>query len=67
MVKGTRMPSKSKAQARFMARCAHDPEYAKEQGISVTKAKEWNKEDARQGNLKKGSKLPARKAGPRRR
>lgn len=52
------MPSKSKAQAKFFAAAAHDPEIAKEHGMSQDTAKEWNKADEKAGNLKKGSKLP---------
>lgn len=52
------MPSKSKAQARFMAAAAHDPEFAKKAGISTKDAKEWNKADEKAGNLKKSSDKP---------
>lgn len=52
------MPSKSKSQAKFMAAAAHNPEFAKKAGISQDAAKEWNNADEKEGNLKKGSKLP---------
>lgn len=52
------MPSKSKSQARFMAAAAHDPDFAKRNDISQKTAKEWNKADEKEGNLKKGAKLP---------
>lgn len=52
------MPSKSKSQARFMAAAAHNPEFAKDAGISTKAAKEWNKADEKAGTLKKGSKKP---------
>lgn len=52
------MPSKSKSQARFMAAAAHDPEFAKDAGISTKAAKEWNKADEKAGTLKKSSDKP---------
>jgi hypothetical protein len=52
------MPSKSKSQAKFFAAAAHNPEFAKKAGISQSAAKEWNDADEKEGNLKKGSKLP---------
>lgn len=52
------MPSKSKAQARFMAAAAHNPDFAKKAGISTGAAKEWNQADKKQGTLKKGSDKP---------
>lgn len=52
------MPSKSKSQAKFFAAAAHNPEFAKKAGISQSAAKEWNNADEKEGNLKKGSKLP---------
>ena len=52
------MPSKSKSQAKFFAAAAHNPEFAKKAGISQSAAKEWNAADEKEGNLKKGSKLP---------
>ncbi|QXO12567.1 hypothetical protein pEaSNUABM49_00321 [Erwinia phage pEa_SNUABM_49] len=52
------MPSKSKAQARFMAAAAHNPAFAKEAGISTKAAKEWNQADEKEGNLKKSSNKP---------
>ena len=54
------MPSKSRAQARFMAAAAHNPDFAKKSGISTKAAKEWNKADEKAGTLKKGSKKPER-------
>lgn len=39
------MPSKSKAQARFMGAAAHNPAFAKKVGIPVSVAKEFNKAD----------------------
>lgn len=52
------MPSSSKAQARFMAAAAHDPEFAKKAGISTDAAKEWNHADEKAGTLKKDSDKP---------
>lgn len=52
------MPSKSKSQARFMAAAAHNPEFAKDAGISTDTATEWNKADEKSGTLKKGSNKP---------
>lgn len=54
------MPSKSKAQARFFAAAAHNPDFAKKAGMSSKTAKEWNKADEKAGTLKKGSKKPER-------
>lgn len=54
------MPSKSKAQARFFAAAAHNPDFAKKAGMSTDTAKEWNKADKKAGTLKKGSKKPER-------
>lgn len=54
------MPSKSKAQARFFAAAAHNPDFAKKAGMSTKTAKEWNKADEKAGTLKKGSKKPER-------
>ena len=39
------MPSKTKKQKRTMAAAAHDPKFAKEVGIPVSVAKEFNKAD----------------------
>jgi hypothetical protein len=39
------MPSKSKAQAHFMAAAAHNPKFAKKAGIPVSVAKEFNAAD----------------------
>lgn len=52
------MPSKSKSQAKFMAAAAHDPAFAKRNDISQDVAQDFNKADEKEGNLKKGSKLP---------
>lgn len=52
------MPSKSKAQARFFAAAAHNPDFAKKAGMSTKTAKEWNQADKKAGTLKKGSKKP---------
>lgn len=46
------MPSKSKAQERFMAAAAHNPKFAKKAGIPQKVAKEFNDADQR----KKGTK-----------
>lgn len=48
------MPSKSAKQARFMAMLAHNPKMAKEAGVPLSVAKEFNKAD-------KGGKLLRRK------
>jgi hypothetical protein len=39
------MPSVSKAQKRFMAAAAHNPEFAKKAGIEQSVAKDFNKAD----------------------
>lgn len=52
------MPSKSKAQAHLMAAAAHNPEIAKDAGISQSVAHDFNKADEKEGNLKKDSDLP---------
>ena len=39
------MPSKSKAQERTMAAAAHNPKFAKEAGIPVSVAKDYNEAD----------------------
>lgn len=39
------MPSKSKAQKRFMAAAAHNPDFAKKAGIPQSVAKEFNEAD----------------------
>lgn len=39
------MPSKSPAQAHFMAAAAHNPEFAKKAGISQKVAKDFNEHD----------------------
>lgn len=39
------MPSKSAKQARFMAMLAHNPKMAKEAGVPLSVAKEFNKAD----------------------
>ena len=39
------MPSKSKAQLKFMKMLEHNPEIAKEHGISPEKAKEFTEEN----------------------
>ena len=41
-----------------MAAAAHNPEFAKDAGISTKDAKEWNKADEKAGTLKKGSDKP---------
>ena len=41
-----------------MAAAAHDPEFAKDAGISTKAAKEWNKADEKAGTLKKSSDKP---------
>lgn len=46
------MPSKNKNQARLMAAVAHNPEFAKKVGISMSVGKEFNKEDIKTGLLK---------------
>jgi hypothetical protein len=47
------MPSKSKAQAKFMRIAAHDKGIAKKHGISQETAKDFVKADAKKG--RKGS------------
>lgn len=41
-----------------MAAAAHNPEFAKDAGISTSAAKEWNKADEKAGTLKKSSDKP---------
>ena len=45
------MPSKSKAQARLMAAVAHNPQFAKEVGISQEVGQEFNQADKGTGIL----------------
>ena len=52
------MPSKSKAQARFMAACSHGAGYDSCPPAKVSK--EFNQADKRAGNLKAGAKMPAK-------
>jgi hypothetical protein len=47
------MPSKSKAQKKFMAAAAHSPSFAKKAGIKQSVAKEFNRADAKKGRKKK--------------
>ena len=47
------MPSKSGKQRRFMAAAAHNPEFAREAGISVAVAKEFNQADKRKAAMAK--------------
>ena len=47
------MPSKSPAQARFMAMIAHDPKAAKRVGVPQSVGKEFNEADAKTGILRK--------------
>lgn len=51
------MPSKSKAQAKFMRAVAHSPKLAKSRGISTKVAKEFVKADKKRGTKH----LPAKK------
>lgn len=51
------MPSKSKAQAKFMRVMAHNPKLAKKRGISTSVAKDFVKADKKRGTKH----LPARK------
>ena len=46
------MPSKSKAQARFMAAAAHSRKFAKRAGISQKVAKKFNRADKGTGILR---------------
>jgi hypothetical protein len=39
------MPSHSKAQERFMAAAAHNPQFAKKVGVPVSVAREFNRAD----------------------
>lgn len=50
------MPSKSAKQARFMAMLAHNPKMAKEVGVPMKVAKEFNKADKGGKLLKKAMK-----------
>lgn len=47
------MPSRSAKQARFFAAAAHDPKIAAAKDVRPSVAKEWNREDAKTGILKK--------------
>jgi hypothetical protein len=51
------MPSKSKAQAKFMRAAAHSKSFAKKAGISQKVAKEWSSADSKRGTKQ----LPSRK------
>lgn len=50
------MPSKSPAQARFMAAAAHDPAFAKKAGIPQGVAREFNQADEGTGIRKSKAK-----------
>ena len=50
------MPSKSQKQARLMAAAAHDPAFAKNVGVPMKVAKEFNKADKGGKLLKKAMK-----------
>ena len=52
------MPSKSKAQARFMRAAAHSKSFAKKAGIGQGTAREWARADSKRGTKR----LPARKS-----
>lgn len=54
------MPSKSKAQAKFMRAIAHSPTFAEKAGVPVSVGKEFAAADKAAGK-KKLSKLPMRK------
>lgn len=54
------MPSKSKAQAKFMRAIAHSPAFAKKARVPVSVGKDFTAADKVAGK-KKLSKLPARK------
>lgn len=45
------MPSKSPKQARYFAMLAHDPRKAKQEGVPMSVAREFNRADARTGLL----------------
>lgn len=47
------MPSSSKKQARLMAAAAHNPAFAKNVGVPMAVAKEFNKADAKTGILRR--------------
>jgi hypothetical protein len=47
------MPSTSRKQARFMAAAAHNPKFAKEAGIPVSVAKEFNRADQRRASIRR--------------
>ena len=49
------MPSKSPRQARLMAAAAHDPAFARRVGVPQKVAKEFNREDAKTGMLKRAA------------
>lgn len=46
------MPSVSKAQAKFFAAAAHNPEFAKKAGVSQSTAKEWSDKDSKERTKK---------------
>lgn len=56
------MPSKSKAQARFMAAVAHSPEFAKKVGVPMSVGKDFNQADKGR-KFGKGGDVMARDAG----
>jgi len=47
------MPSVSDKQIRFMAAAAHNPQFAKQAGIPVKVAKEFNRADTVRSHLKR--------------
>jgi hypothetical protein len=57
------MPSKSKAQARFMAAAAHDPAFAKRAGVPQSVAKEFNAADKGGRMLKQAMQAKALRKG----
>jgi len=57
------MPSKSPAQARFMAAAAHDKAFAAKAGISQSVAKEFNEADRGTG-IRRGKAQAQKASGP---
>jgi hypothetical protein len=47
------MPSKSKAQKRFMQAVAHSPSFAKKVGVPQSVGEEFNKADERKASIRK--------------
>ena len=56
------MPSTSEKQARFMAAAAHDPDFAKRNGIPQSVAKEFNQADTGTQRLSRANAQTSRRS-----